>query len=185
MKSENETLEYKKSLAQLKEGIISLSAMLNKHNEGILYIGITDEGKPFKFEISKKTLSDVSNEIRTSLKPSPVILNIVKEEVDQIAVIKICVKGDDTPYSAYGRYYIRIGDGDILMTSSQLQKFFEDKKDNYSKWEDKPTSYSYDDINEDLLLDIIRQSNEKGRLDYVYRNVKDALIKLNLIILQL
>lgn len=52
MKQENEQLEYKKSLSQLKEGIISLSAMLNKHNKGILYIGITDEGKPFKFDIS-------------------------------------------------------------------------------------------------------------------------------------
>lgn len=34
MKQENEQLEYKKSLSQLKEGIISLSAMLNKHNKG-------------------------------------------------------------------------------------------------------------------------------------------------------
>ena len=173
MKQENEQLEYKKSLSQLKEGIISLSAMLNKHNKGLLYIGITDEGKPFKFDISKKTLADVSNEIRTNLKPSPIKFDITEEEIEGINVIKIYVEGDDTPYSAFGRYYIRINDGDITMTSSQLQKFFESKKYNYSKWEEKPTSYTYEYIDEDLLIDVIRQANEKGRLNYVYKNIKD------------
>lgn len=51
------------------------------------------------------------------------------------------VEGDDTPYSAYGRYYIRIDDGDIPMSNHQLQKFFEDKEDNYSSWEEKPTYF--------------------------------------------
>ena len=59
MKQENEQLEYKKSLSQLKEGVISLSAMLNKHNAGVLYFGIKDDCEPFKFDISKKTLSDI------------------------------------------------------------------------------------------------------------------------------
>lgn len=181
MKQENETLEYKKSLAQLREGIISLSAMLNRQHKGTLYIGITDEGKPFKFDISKKTLSDISNEIRTNLKPSPVTLEISEEVVEQISIIKIYVEGDDTPYSAYGRYYIRVNDSDTSMSNTQLQKYFEDKKDNYSKWEDKPTSYTCDDIDEDLLVEVIRQSNDRGRLNYVYRNVRDALTKLDLI----
>lgn len=45
--------------------------------------------------------------------------------------------GTDTPYSAYGRYYIRVNDSDIVMHSSQLEHFFESKKDTYSKWEKK------------------------------------------------
>ena len=37
---ENETLEFKKSTNELEKGIISLSAMLNKHCEGTLYFGV-------------------------------------------------------------------------------------------------------------------------------------------------
>ena len=37
MEKENEFVEYKKSLSQLKEGIISLSSMLNKHKKAELY----------------------------------------------------------------------------------------------------------------------------------------------------
>lgn len=39
MLKENETLEFRKTLAQLKEGVISLSAMLNKQHKGELYFG--------------------------------------------------------------------------------------------------------------------------------------------------
>ena len=155
--------------------------MLNKHNAGVLYFGIKDDCKPFKFDISKKTLSDISNEIRTNIKPSPSNLEINIETIEGIDVIKIIVDGDDIPYSAYGKYYIRINDGDVLMNSSLLKSFFENKKENYSKWEEKPTHYSLDDIDEELLIDVIRQSNDKGRINYVYKNVKDALTKLDLI----
>lgn len=45
MIKENETIELRKSLTLLKEGIISLSAMLNKSNKGDVYFGIDDDGK--------------------------------------------------------------------------------------------------------------------------------------------
>ena len=35
--TETETLELKKSLAELKEGLISMSAILNKHGAGELW----------------------------------------------------------------------------------------------------------------------------------------------------
>ena len=57
MKKEDEYVEFKKSLSQLKEGTISLSSMLNKHNKAVLYFGINDDGKVFKFDIGKKTIS--------------------------------------------------------------------------------------------------------------------------------
>ena len=48
MKDENVAIEYKKSLSQLKEGVISLSSMLNKNHSGELYFGITPDKKPFR-----------------------------------------------------------------------------------------------------------------------------------------
>ncbi len=37
---ENETLEFKKSIGELKEGVISISSKLNKSGYGRLYFGI-------------------------------------------------------------------------------------------------------------------------------------------------
>ena len=46
MEEEGLTIEYKKSLNQLKEGVISLSSMLNKCRYGLLYFGIDPDKNP-------------------------------------------------------------------------------------------------------------------------------------------
>ena len=37
---ESEKIEFKKSTSELIEGVISISAMLNKHGEGMVYFGV-------------------------------------------------------------------------------------------------------------------------------------------------
>ncbi len=181
MYKETETLELKKSLIQLKEGIISLSAMLNKNGKGKVIFGINDDGKVFGVTLGKKTKSDIAHQIQVSLKPLPLSLEINEVEEEDKTLIVIESKGTDTPYSAYGRYYIRLNDSDILMQPNELEHFFERKEDNYSPWEKTETEFGIDDINEELLIDCIRTANDKGRLNYIYRNAKEALTKLGLL----
>ena len=178
---ETEELELKKSLAQLREGIISLSAMLNKGHKGTVIFGINDAGKICGLTVGHKTKADITHEIQNNLKPLPISVSIDEYENEGRQLIKVCASGDDTPYSAYGRYYIRIEDADIPMDSSQLQTFFEEKDGSYLKWEEAGTSYGADDIDEDLLLQCVRTANEKGRMNYVYRNAKEALNKFGLL----
>lgn len=52
---ESETKELKKSLTQLKEGIISLVSMLNKHGSAELWFGIRDDGTALGVDISDGT----------------------------------------------------------------------------------------------------------------------------------
>ena len=111
----------------------------------------------------------------------PTTLDIGVVRVDNVNVIRVYVEGNDTPYSAYGRYYTRIDDGDIPMSNNQLQNFFESKEDNYLKREEKPSSCTYDDIDEDLVIKVIRLANERGRLNYIYEDLDKALTKLDLI----
>jgi hypothetical protein len=43
---ESEKLEFKKTTAELHEGVISMTAILNKHGGGELYFGIRNDGTP-------------------------------------------------------------------------------------------------------------------------------------------
>jgi len=45
MFKESETIEFKKSTAELKAAVVSIAAMLNKHSRGEVYFGIDDDGK--------------------------------------------------------------------------------------------------------------------------------------------
>jgi len=53
---EDETIEFKKSLAELKVGLISIVAMLNKHGACELWFGIRNNGKAVGLDAGEKTL---------------------------------------------------------------------------------------------------------------------------------
>lgn len=178
---ETEEIELKKSFLELKESVVSLSAMLNKQGKGTVYFGISDSGSVAGLTIGKKTLADITHEIQNNLKPLPNSLSITPLEESGRQIIQVSAEGKDTPYSAYGRYFIRINDADIPMQASMLQEFFKEKTDTYTKWEEKETNFPYETANEDLVIDFVRTANEKGRINYVYRNLKETLQKLDLI----
>jgi len=176
---ENEQLEFKKTTAELKEGVISLASMLNKHEHGVLYFGVKNDGTIFGQQIGKDTTSNISKEIKNYLRPivSPIITML---DIDNKSVVKVEVHGDDKPYAAYGRYYLRSDDEDLQMTNSQLEDFFINKNIDYSKWENEITEYGEEVIDEELLISYINKGNEIGRISFLYKDVNDALTKLGL-----
>ena len=179
-KREDEFVEFKSTTTQLKEGVISISSMLNKHGECKVYFGVRNDGSVCGQEIGKNTTASISNEIRNHLKPMPYIsIETGKEEGKDI----ICVKasGEDTPYSAYGRYYIRIDDSDVMMEPNQLWEFFRKKEMTYQKWEEKSSHKGIEYVNEEQIIEYMRVANDTGRLNYIYKSVPDTLNKLNLI----
>ena len=69
---EDERKEFKKTTNELKEAIISISSILNKHKQGELFFGIKNDGTPYKFKITDSTLRDISRKIYegiTTLRP--------------------------------------------------------------------------------------------------------------------
>ncbi len=63
---ETETLELKKSTSELKKAVISISAILNKHQYGELYFGIRNDGIIIGQTVSDKTLTEIANTISVS-----------------------------------------------------------------------------------------------------------------------
>lgn len=124
---ENETLEFKKSTSELKEGIVSLSSMLNKHSEGTLYFGVKNDGTVIgQIDVSEATLRDISRKIAEAIKPQ-VIPEISMELIDEKTIIKVVVKGNANIYSAYDKYYIRSFDEDKKVSPDMLYQLLNSK----------------------------------------------------------
>ena len=56
MRREDERTEFKRTTGELNEGMVSLTAILNKHREGTLYFGLRNDGRPVPFEITDSTV---------------------------------------------------------------------------------------------------------------------------------
>ena len=77
---ETESIEFKKTLSELKEGIISLTSMLNKGGVAHLYFGIKNDGTVFGQKIAeRKRTEDGQTESDTVLKS--VIETVVASEL--------------------------------------------------------------------------------------------------------
>ncbi|MCL2831562.1 MAG: putative DNA binding domain-containing protein [Treponema sp.] len=105
--TETEILEFKKTTAELKEGVISMSAILNKHGGGEIYFGIHNNGTVLGQQIGDATLRDISQAVSSGLEPK-IFPTIKVVYLDNKPCIHIAFTGDDAPYFAYGRTYIRV-----------------------------------------------------------------------------
>lgn len=119
---ETEIKEYKKSTSELVNGVISLASMLNKHGEGTVYFGVKNDGTIIgQKDVNENSLRDVSRKISEGIKPQ-VIPYISLEYLNNKNVIKVYAKGNETPYSAFDKYYIRSFDEDKKMDLVNLKK---------------------------------------------------------------
>ena len=108
---ESETVEFKESTGELKEGIKSIASMLNKNKRAILYFGITNKGKVIGQEANDKTLRDISQAISFNVEPAIIpTITALDGPSENLKVIKVEATGSDIPYSAYGQYLIRSAD---------------------------------------------------------------------------
>ncbi len=175
---EDERREFKKTTRELAEGIVSIVSILNKHQRGELFFGMKNNGEPFKFEINDSTLRDISRKIYEAIKPQ-IFPKIEIISIEGIDVIRVEFSGTDIPYSAFGRYYIRVADEDRELTPNELRKIMI-SKEYEENWCDKLTSFSINDVNEDSLLKFYESAVECGRLPEIEYNKESLLAKHDL-----
>ncbi len=122
---ESETVEFKESTGELKEGIKSIASMLNKNKRAVLYFGVSNKGKAIGQEAGDKTLRDISQAISFSIEPAIIpTISVLDGPSEHLKVIKVEASGSDIPYSAYGQYLIRSADEDKKITREALRKMF-------------------------------------------------------------
>lgn len=118
---ETELVEFKKTTGELREGIVSLASMLNKNGKGTLYFGVRNDGEIVGQQIGDRTMREISQGIANAIKPQ-ILPTIIMELCDEKNIIKVTAEGDEKPYSAYGKYYMRSADEDREISPQQLRR---------------------------------------------------------------
>jgi Predicted transcriptional regulator containing an HTH domain and an uncharacterized domain shared with the mammalian protein Schlafen len=173
--SENETTEYKKTLGQLKEGIISIAAILNKHGEGELWFGIRDDGAPVGVNVGEKTVRDISQAIAAHIEPKiyPEITTVTRENAQ---CIRVRFSGAETPYFAYGRAYMRVADEDRQLSKQEQEKLILDKNRSAFRWDNEPCKASPNDLDEARVKGFVE------RAGLSWDSLPNTLEKLDLLV---
>lgn len=132
--TESETLELKKSTSEIKEAIVSIVSILNKHQHGGLLFGIKNNGIVVGQNITEKTLRDVSKVIADNIEPK-IYPHVSHVKIGGKSCIKVRFKGNDIPYFAYGRAYIRVADEDRQLSAKELEGLILKKNKDKLRWD--------------------------------------------------
>lgn len=172
---ESETVEFKKSTSELKEAVISISAILNKHQKGEVYFGIKNDGSIAGQTIGKDTLRGISQAIADNIEPK-IFPKITAEKIQGKTCIAVRFTGSEIPYFAYGRVYIRVGDEDRKLTAKELENIIIRKNKDKLRWDTRACKEAkLSDISSAKLKAFLTGSG------LGYDNLKNALAKLKLI----
>lgn len=176
---ETEELEFKRSTGEVHDAMKDVVAILNKHEKGILYFGVAPNGDVKGLQVAESTLRDVSRVVFESIKPQ-IYPQIQKITIDGCDIIEVKFSGKNKPYSAYGKYYIRVADESRELTPAELKEMMLSSE--YSeRWEQFETKYTSKDVDEAALKDFYNRATACGRLPDEGFDVEKLLNKLSLL----
>ena len=116
---ESETVELKKSTAQLGKALKAACAFVN-HKGGTIYFGIGDHGEIIGQDVSDATLKKISSKMRQKIKPE-IIPEITIGGTDNDKLIKVVLKeGNHKPYFLDGVAHIRSGTENVAIPPAKI-----------------------------------------------------------------
>lgn len=179
---ETETVEFKKSTSELKEGCASIASILNKHREGVLYFGVRKDGEVVGQGVSESTMREISQAIRNKIAPKIYPAVEALEDDSGHSYIRASFSGDDTPYSCDDRYRIRVADEDVMLSPEEVRRMAAAAELREHPWDELPSNRNIGDVDEDVLRSYVKRGVDSGRIAISYTDKQDVLERLDLLV---
>ncbi|MCK4764717.1 MAG: putative DNA binding domain-containing protein [Candidatus Aminicenantes bacterium] len=176
----NEQLELKKSTSLLKEAVISIAAILNKHRKGELYFGIKNDGVVVGQTVTEKTIRDVSKAISDFIEPQ-IFPTIECVTIKNKQCIHVSFEGGEIPYYAYGRAYTRVGDENKKLSAKELENIIIKKNRGLLRWDNRISDTALENIDKQALKDFMKRAKQAGRVGFDFEDIETTLNKLGLL----
>ncbi len=175
---ESETVEFKRSTSELKEAVISIASILNKHGKGKLYFGIKDDGTVLGQITGKDTIKGITEAISTHIEPK-IFPDVNVKKIRGKNCVKVEFHGTRRPYFAYGRAYTRVGESNKQLSIQEMEDQF--VKKSQLLWEREISKKKLSDVSVKAVKEYMRKANDAKRINFKFTTVKATLNKLGLL----
>ncbi len=179
---ESETVEFKKSTAQLRRAMETLCGMLNGSGGHVL-VGVTPQGRIIGQAISDKTLREVAELLRRFEPPATIAQTRINiGDGKDVLVFEACPDPTQRPYIFDGRPYQRIGPTTSVMPQENYHRLLAERPDSRTRWETLfADGYDITDLDQEEILRTVRLGIAAGRLpESTGSNVSDILSRMGL-----
>ena len=179
---ESETLELKRSTAELRRAGESLCAFLNGEG-GQVVIGVAPEGRIVGQQVSDSTLRDVAAMLGR-FEPAPRVEMNRVDVADGRTVIVLSAPSAraQAPFTFEGKAYRRVGSTTTVMGQEEYGRLLLDRNHSRHRWENQPAvRVGLDDLDHEEILRTRQTAIEQRRLSAgTSMDVGDILDRLGL-----
>ncbi|MHB1948728.1 MAG: ATP-binding protein [Gammaproteobacteria bacterium] len=182
---ESDTLEFKKSTAELVSALKTLCGLLNR-NGGQVLLGVTDSKRIVGQDISDQTRLEIANWIK-KIEPAPVV-NVdyvnIPNSTRQVIVLTAYHDEYAIPYIFEGKAFERIESSTFPMPQERYQRLLLERSHKNRGWEDGiAKEVTLDDLDYDEIMRTIQEGISKGRIPPTKATTDpfEALVRLQLV----
>lgn len=182
---ETDTVEYKKSIAEIDKLGKALCGQLNA-NGGYGFLGITDSGKVIGTEVTDATKKKITA-FKDYFDPWPSIdIEYIQlpDTTNQVIAFISRKSADDGPYTFKGKPYLKTPSGIKAMPSEKYKKLLLEHVGVSKLWESLSSNhYSINDLDHDEIIKTFKVGIREGRIpeDEYTENVTDILTHFDLL----
>jgi ATP-dependent DNA helicase RecG len=162
---EGETVEFKRSTGELKEGLQTICAFLNGSGGTVLF-GVRPNGEAEGQQVSDQTLRDIAQAADRLEPPAHLAIRRVKIKPGR-EVIAVTVEAlpDTGPFAYEGRAYERVASTTRRMPQARYERLLLDRAHVTRRWENEPADgVSIKDIDRAEVFRILEAARAKGHL---------------------
>ena len=176
---ESETVEFKSSLAELKQILETLSAFSNGEG-GRVFVGVGDEGQIKGVDLGRNTIENLANEIKRNTDP-PLYPSIAVEEHDTKKIITIEVaKSPIKPVFAFDKAFKRVGRTNQRLTSGEIRELARSGV-GYCYSAQIVKGATIDDISSGSVSKFVEQAKDRRGWTIEVHNTNEFLTKMGLV----
>ena len=158
MNTEHQTTEWKR---EWKDEYLDWICGFANSQGGRLFVGIDDKGHIYGLKDRDKLLKDIPNQIRQAMGIVPEI-NLHRDSKGH-EYLEIVVVPYPVPLSVKGKYFIRSGATNQLLSGLALDRFMQQKIG--LRWESLPIlSLRLDDLDDRMIDTFLKKAIAKGRI---------------------
>ncbi len=153
-KGESETLEFKKTTANLSAAMETVCAFLNSEHGGKVIIGVKDDGKIIGQEITDKHLKELASELkRINPRTNIDIAYVTIQDKNKVIVLSVG-SGKNVPYTYDGRAFVRLQSTTSKMTQEEYDYLY--NQNNPQRWESLTnTPFKITDLDSKRIKEVI------------------------------
>jgi len=181
-RGEGLTLEFKRSTAELREGMQTVCAFLNGSGGTVLF-GVRPDGVAEGQHISDKTVREVAQAFERFEPPVNLPLERLPVESGcEIMILRVDGTLDSIPFTYEGRPYERVGNTTRKMSQERYEKLLLERTHSKRRWENQPAEeVALKEIDREEVFRIVDISRSVGRLvGPIGRSLPDVLDRLGL-----